>query len=410
MGRPVAHMTGAEYQRVSAGGLAGRHRRLRASARLARPRRHRGRRQLRGGQPPRPRHRQHAHGPARRGARPARRRHRPRRRVRQPPRPRRAVRAGGASPRRGVRDQQDAWRREPARPRDRHPHGAHGGPDAGRCAVSRGMERRRGGLGRSRRWAAAGEAGCAAAHRRDPPAVPEQHDRRRRARRRAGRRRALRGFSGRAGGRRGDRAAGHQEHGRRPGVAAGARSRRGGAGRRGRGGSRWSASAAATRCSAAASSTLRTSSPSSDVVDGLGLLDVETTFAGEKRTVRVAGEVLGPQADGPLGAARDAGARLRDPHGPHRARARRGAAASAARRRRARARGWGCVRGRLRHVRARPVRPAGAARRVPEQAPRGARPASAPGLRRRGPTTSTASPTTSRRHLDAAALDALIGA
>jgi adenosylcobyric acid synthase len=40
---------------------------------------------------------------------------------------------------------------------------------------------------------------------------------------------------------------------------------------------------------------------SSDVVDGLGLVDAETTFAGEKRTVRVAGEVLGPQADGPLG-------------------------------------------------------------------------------------------------------------
>jgi len=39
----------------------------------------------------------------------------------------------------------------------------------------------------------------------------------------------------------------------------------------------------------------------SDVVDGLGLLDAETTFAGEKRTVRVAGEVLGPDAHGPLG-------------------------------------------------------------------------------------------------------------
>ena len=39
----------------------------------------------------------------------------------------------------------------------------------------------------------------------------------------------------------------------------------------------------------------------SDGVDGLGLLDAETTFVGEKRTVRVAGEVLGPLADGPLG-------------------------------------------------------------------------------------------------------------
>jgi adenosylcobyric acid synthase len=42
---------------------------------------------------------------------------------------------------------------------------------------------------------------------------------------------------------------------------------------------------------------------SSDVVDGLGLLDAETTFAGEKRTARVAGEILGVRADGSLGRA-----------------------------------------------------------------------------------------------------------
>ncbi len=41
-------------------------------------------------------------------------------------------------------------------------------------------------------------------------------------------------------------------------------------------------------------------------VDGLGLLDVETTFAGDKRTVRVEGELLGagdgtPSALGPAG-------------------------------------------------------------------------------------------------------------
>ena len=41
-------------------------------------------------------------------------------------------------------------------------------------------------------------------------------------------------------------------------------------------------------------------------VDGLGLLDAETTFAGDKRTVRVEGEVLtagAPAAQGPLGPA-----------------------------------------------------------------------------------------------------------
>jgi adenosylcobyric acid synthase len=40
---------------------------------------------------------------------------------------------------------------------------------------------------------------------------------------------------------------------------------------------------------------------SSDAVDGLGLLGAETTFAGEKRTTRVAGTVAGALADGPLG-------------------------------------------------------------------------------------------------------------
>lgn len=40
---------------------------------------------------------------------------------------------------------------------------------------------------------------------------------------------------------------------------------------------------------------------SSNVVEGLGLLDTETVFVGEKRTARVAGEVLGPTVDGPLG-------------------------------------------------------------------------------------------------------------
>ncbi len=40
---------------------------------------------------------------------------------------------------------------------------------------------------------------------------------------------------------------------------------------------------------------------SSDVVDGLGLLDAETTFVGAKLTVRVAGEVFGPAVGGLLG-------------------------------------------------------------------------------------------------------------
>ena len=57
-------------------------------------------------------------------------------------------------------------------------------------------------------------------------------------------------------------------------------------------------------------------------VDGLGLLDVETTFAGDKRTVRVDGEVLA--SAGPARACSAAGryapARLRDPHGSHDAR------------------------------------------------------------------------------------------
>jgi len=70
-----------------------------------------------------------------------------------------------------------------------------------------------------------------------------------------------------------------------------------------------------------------------EAVDGLSLLDTETTFAADKRTVRVEGELLG----GPLGA-RHARARLRDPHGPHDPRRRRRAAAAPARRRRLRAR------------------------------------------------------------------------
>ncbi len=54
------------------------------------------------------------------------------------------------------------------------------------------------------------------------------------------------------------------------------------------------------------------------VVDGLGLLDAETTFAAGKRTVRAGGELLGSPRGRRPGPGRDAGARLRDPHGSHR--------------------------------------------------------------------------------------------
>ena len=129
----------------------------------------------------------------------------------------------------------------------------------------------------------------------------------------------------------------------------------------------------------------------SAAVDGLGLLDVETTFAAAKRTVRAEGELLGVAAGAsaageaalgrrPARSGRDAGPRLRDPHGPHGAWTRRRAAAAAARRRRTRAPRRRRRRGRLRHLPARPVRPSGSARRVPERLARGARPCSSSGF------------------------------
>ena len=157
-------------------GLAHRHLSLRATEDVTRPRRPRGGRQLGGGEPPRPGHRQHAHGAARPIAGPSGRGHRPWRCLRQPPRPRGVVHARGARAGGGVRHQQDAWRREPAGLRHRDPRRAHRGPDARRRAHARGMERRRRGLGRARRRAAPGEAGRAAANRRRPTAVPQQLD------------------------------------------------------------------------------------------------------------------------------------------------------------------------------------------------------------------------------------------
>ena len=114
---------------------------------------------------------------------------------------------------------------------------------------------------------------------------------------------------------------------------------------------------------------------------GLGLLDAETTFAADKRTVRVEGEVLAAAAPAPGAAATPAG-----PLGPagtplrgyeiHMGRTdpgeRRRAAAAPARRRRhvARRRRRGHGRPGLRQLRPRPLRPSGAAQRLPEPAPR----------------------------------------
>ena len=142
MGRPVGHMTVREYHGYQAEVWPVGHLRLRAPAGVSRRRRHRGRRQFGRGQPPRPGHRQHAHGAARPLTRPARRRHRPRWRVRQPARTRGAVHARRARARGRVRDQQVPRRREPARLGHRDPDGAHGRPYARRGAHARGVERR----------------------------------------------------------------------------------------------------------------------------------------------------------------------------------------------------------------------------------------------------------------------------
>ena len=207
-----------------------------------------------------------------------------------------AVHPGGARPRRGVRHQQVPRRREPAGLRHRDPQEAHRRPDARRRAHARGMERR---TRRTRSRSTTGGAGRSRTRRcASPSSACRTSPTRRRGRpgRGAGRGRALRELSRRAGGRRGDRAAGHQEHDRRPRLAAASAGSRTRCRRRPPPGRRWSASAAATRCSAAASSIPSASSPPSAAVEGLGLLDVETTFAADKRTVRAEGELLGAAA------------------------------------------------------------------------------------------------------------------
>ena len=84
LGRPVRHMAVREYHAYQPEVWPTVDGRLRAPARGQRPHRHRGRRQPGRDQPARSGHRQHEGGPVRALPGAARRRHRPRRRVRQP--------------------------------------------------------------------------------------------------------------------------------------------------------------------------------------------------------------------------------------------------------------------------------------------------------------------------------------
>ncbi len=130
-------------------------------------------------------------------------------------------------------------------------------------------------------------------------------------------------------------------------------------------------------------------------VDGLGLLDAETTFAAGKRTVRTEGELIGRDAGPPAAGERVSSAGPLGPPGTpvrgyeiHMGRTELGPGAApllrlhgagescAPRRRRRRTCLW--------HLRARSLRPCGSARRVPERLARGARPVASPGLRPAG--------------------------